>query len=253
MRKRIVAIKQFMEYSQKIIYQIKNKKSIQIVEKGMSELDKIRNKYSTFVKPETFGKRELKMNGDAEIVLNFQSKFKYINTTKENNKKILVNWKLLNDSITHDNSKTYNFKDKFIDSSYLISLKDNDHIIIFYTLSELAYLIDLNDDNYTKSNLVFLIANIINYCYNLFNKQLTHIEFRKFKYMIESEAEIISYDVTTDLIFNQSEAEQKEKKELNDDAQEEKDALDIDQDLKDEYLDDPDTEDEFTQFEVRGD
>jgi hypothetical protein len=71
--------------------------------------------------------------------------------------------------------------------------------------------------------------------------------------MIESEAEIISYDVTTDLIFNQSEAEQKEKKELNDDAQEEKDALDIDQDLKDEYLDDPDTEDEFTQFEVRGD
>jgi hypothetical protein len=260
MRNRIICLKRFMEYAQKIIYQIKNKKNIQIIEKGTSELDKIRQKFSTFIKTDYTNKKELLLNGDAEIVLNFQSKFKYINTTKENNKKILVNWTLLNDSVIHDQSKTYvkskkdeEIKDKYIDASHLISLKDNDHIIVFYTLSELAYLIDLNDDGYTKSNLVFLIANIINYCYNLYNKQLSHVEFRKFKYMIESEAEVISYDVTTDLIFNQTEEEQKAQKVLNDDLQEEKDALDIDQDLKDEEVDDDMTEDEFTKFEVRGD
>ena len=116
-----------------------------------------------------------------------QSKFKYINTTKENNKKILVNWTILNDGVQHNTDYKFNDKDllinnKYIDASLLIAFKDNDHIILFYTLSELAYLIDLNNDNYTKSNLVFLIANIINYCYTIFNKQLNHIEFKKFNF-----------------------------------------------------------------------
>lgn len=253
MRKRINALKRFMEFSQKIIYQIKNKKNIQLIEKGMSELEKIKQKYSGFSKTDAPFKSELQLNGDAEIVLNFQSKFKYINTTKENNKKILVNWTLLNDSVVHDNEKTYNFKEKHIDASHLISLKDNDHVIIFYTLSELAYLLDLNDDSYTKSNLVFLIANIINYCYNLFNKQLNHVEFRKFKYMIESEAEVISFDVTTELQFNQTEEEIKKEQELNDEERERQEALDIEQDIPDEEMDDEMTDDEFTKFEVRGD
>jgi hypothetical protein len=254
MRNRINSLKKFMEILQKIIYQIKNKFSIQIIEKGLSELDKIKQKYSTFIKREDREKgKEIQISGDAIIVMNFQNKFKYINTTKENNKKILINWKILNDSINHDINKSYNFKEKFIDSSYLISLKDNDHIIMFYTLSELSYLIDLNDDNYTKSNLVFLIANIINYCYNLFNKQLNHIEFRKFKYMLDSEAEVISYDQTTELIFNQTEEDIKKEKELNEEDKEREEALDLDQDLADEEVDDPDTEDEFTKMEVRGD
>jgi len=252
MRNRINALKKLLEYSQKIIYQIKNKKTIQIIEKGLSDVDKIKQKFSSFIKNDT-SKNELKLNGDAEIVVNFQNKFKYINTTKENNKKILTNWTILNDGIIHNKDLVYNFKSKFIDASYLISLKDNDHIIMFYILSELAYLIDLNDDSYTKSNLIFLIANIINYVYNLYNKQLSHVEFRKFKYMIESEAEVISYDVTTNLVFNETEEEQKQAKELNTDAQEEKDALDIEQDLPDEEVDDEMTDDEFTKFEVRGD
>lgn len=112
-------------------------------------------------KPDYFAKKELNISKDSQIVLNFQSKFKYINTTKENNKKILVNWTLLNEVIQHNTDFKFNDKDliinkKYIDASHLISLKDNDHIIIFYTLSELAYLIDLNDDNYTKSNFSIL-------------------------------------------------------------------------------------------------
>jgi hypothetical protein len=124
---------------------------------------------------------------------------------------------------------------------------------MFYTLSELAYLIDLNDDNYTKSNLVFLVANIINYCYNLFNKQLTHVEYRKFKYMIESDAEVISYDQTTDLQFNQTNEEKEKEVQLSEDMQEENDALDLEQDEVNEETDDEYTADEFTRFEVRGD
>ena len=246
---RINALKKFMELSQKIIYQIKNKFNVQFIEKGISELDKIKQKYLTFKKDDKYSKRELLINRDSEIVINFQKKFKYINTTKENNKKILVNWKLLNDSIYHNPEKTYNYKDKYIDASYLISLKDNDHIIMFYTLSELSYLIDLNDDNYVKSNLVFLLANIIDYCYNLFNKQLTHVEFKKFKYMMESHAEIISFDHGNDLQFNQTEEEIAIEKELNEDMKEERDALDIEQDIPDEEIDDPDAEDEHTKFE----
>ena len=78
------------------------------------------------------------------------------------NKKILVNWTLLNEGVQHNTDFKFNDKDlllnnKYIYASHLISLKDHDHIIIFYTLSELAYLIDLNDDNYTKSNLVFIL------------------------------------------------------------------------------------------------
>ena len=247
MRNRINALKKLMEFSQKIIYQIKNKKNIQMIEKTTSSYSKN--------KPDYFAKKELNISKDSQIVLNFQSKFKYINTTKENNKKILVNWTLLNEGIQHNTDFKFNDKDllvnnKYIDASHLISLKDNDHIIIFYTLSELAYLIDLNDDNYTKSNLVFLIANIINYCYTIFNKQLNHIEYRRFKYMIESVAETVSYDQTTDLEFHQTEEQVKVVKELNEDAKEEKDALDIEQDLPDEETDDPDTEDEHTQFEV---
>jgi len=245
---RINALKKFMETSQKIIYQIKNRFNVQFIEKGISELDKIKQKYLTFKKDDKYLKRELLINRDSEIVINFQKKFKYINTTKENNKKILINWKILNNATFHNNEKTYNFKEKYIDASYLISLKDNDHLIMFYTLSELSYLIDLNDDNYIKSNLVFLLANIIDYCYNLFNKQLTHVEYKKFKYMMDSHAEIISFDHGNELQFNQTEEEIAIEKELSDDMKEERDALDIEQDLKDEELDDPDTEDEHTQF-----
>ena len=54
---------------------------------------------------------------------------------------------------------------------------------------------------------------------------------------------------TTNLVFNETEEEQKEKKELNDDAQEEKDALDIEQDIPDEEVDDDMTADEHTKFE----
>jgi hypothetical protein len=253
MRNRIFALKRFMEFSQKIIYQIKNKQVIQLIEKGATDLEKIKNKYVSYVKLDEKGaiKRELLLNGDAKIVINFQTKFKYINTTKENNKKILIAWKILNNSVIHDINKSYQFKEKHIDASHLISLNDNDHIIMFYTLSELSYLIDLNDDNYTKSNLVFLISNIINYCYNLFNKQLNHVEYRRFKYMIESNAEIISFDQTTDLQFNQTDEEKVEEKELSEDAQEEKDALDIEQDIVDEEVDDEYTLDEFTRFENR--
>lgn len=68
--------------------------------------------------------------------------------------------------------------------------------------------------------------------------------------MIESVAETVSYDQTTDLEFHQTEEQVKVVKELNEDAKEEKDALDIEQDLPDEETDDPDTEDEHTQFEV---
>lgn len=250
MRNRINALKRFMEFSQKILYQIKNKFKVQLVEKGLTDFEKIKQKY--FIK-EKIDKSKLELSGDAEIVLNFQSKFKYINTTKENNKKILVNWKLLNDSAQHDIKKTYITKDKYIDASYLISLGDNDHLIMFYTLSEISYLIDLNDDSYTKSNLVFLFANIIDYCYKFFNKQLDHVEFRKFKYMIDSEAEVISYDQSGTLQFNQTEEDIKKEKELNEEDKEREDALDLDQDEKNEEFDDPDTDDEFTKMEVRGD
>jgi hypothetical protein len=68
--------------------------------------------------------------------------------------------------------------------------------------------------------------------------------------MIESVAETVSFDQTTDLEFHQTEEQVKVAKELNEDAREEKDALDIEQDLPDEELDDPDTEDEHTKFEV---
>jgi hypothetical protein len=69
--------------------------------------------------------------------------------------------------------------------------------------------------------------------------------------MIESEAEVISYDVTTNLEFNQSEEEIKKQKELNDEDKEREEALDLDQDLKDEEVDDEMTDDEFTKFENR--
>ena len=82
MRNRINALKRFMEFSQKILYQIKNKFKIQLVEKGLTDFEKIKQKY--FIK-EKIDKSKLELSGDAEIVLNFQSKFKYINTTKENN------------------------------------------------------------------------------------------------------------------------------------------------------------------------
>jgi hypothetical protein len=255
MRNRVNGLKKFMEFSQKILYQIKNKQPIQLIDKNAQDLEKSRYKPTSYIKLDEKGaiKREIVLNGDATIVMNFQSKFKYINTTKESNKKILVGWTLLNNYVLHDLKKSYEFTSKYIDASYLISLNDNDHIIMFYTLSELAYLIDLNDDNYTKSNLVFLVANIINYCYNLFNKQLTHVEYRKFKYMIESDAEVISYDQTTDLQFNQTNEEKEKEVQLSEDMQEENDALDLEQDEVNEETDDEYTADEFTRFEVRGD
>jgi hypothetical protein len=67
--------------------------------------------------------------------------------------------------------------------------------------------------------------------------------------MIESVAETVSFDQTTDLEFHQTEDQVKVAKELNEDAREESDALDIEQDIPDEETDDPDSADEHTKFE----
>jgi hypothetical protein len=99
-------------------------------------------------------------------------------------------------------------------------------------------LIDTNSDNFTKTNLIFLFANIINYEFNFYNLREKAASFSEVKKSILSESAYFNIIDSTeaDIFKDLSEDEERQIAEENYDAKEMGDSLDIDTaDDEDDY------------------
>jgi hypothetical protein len=180
----------------------------------------------------------------------YQTKIKQINTYNDNGERIFIDWNIINNNLYYENielSSTINIKklpnrSLYIQSNNLINFNTNDHLILYYIIQQFEMLLDINNDNYTKVNLAYLIINIIfqlsrNFtnCENSFY----NINVKKFYHYILNNAEISETHDDID-ISSMSEEELEKYKEEKDIDRERIEAIDADQDETNEDFGDED-------------
>ena len=132
----------------------------------------------------------------------FDKKINNINTYDENLNVIFDKWNRISESIFIEalnkniQIDIINLSDdvKFININSLLKIKSIDHVILIYYINNLKKLIELQDDDYQKNNMVYLIINIINHLFNKFNfielsKQ--NNESKKLIMYLNSNAEVV--------------------------------------------------------------
>ena len=171
----------------------------------------------------------------------FQSKINYLNTYDDNNNRIFKDWILINNSTYHINYakdkikiniKSLSNNNKYIHSEDIIKLVSNCDIILYYIIEQLNLLLDINDDNYIKFNIAYIIINLIIYLFNNYTKNesvLNDINVKKFYLHIINNAEASNFSDEID-ITQMTEEELDNFNDEQSNIQEELDAIDADQD-----------------------
>jgi hypothetical protein len=80
---------------------------------------------------------------------------------------IFNDWKVINNNMT-------NYKDD-------IELHNN--LLLFYIISELSKLIDINNNKFAKINITIFIADIMNNLFYIFNENIQNIEIKRLQYI----------------------------------------------------------------------
>lgn len=208
-RERIVNLKNTLINIQKIFYQIKNHTNLS------------------------------KAHPITKIYIN---KFKSIQTQQKNNKFLDAINQISASAFykPNDFSSSITYEKEYLYVGNIIKFQNSDHVIISYLCNQIKMLIDINQDNFTKTNLIFLFANIINYEFNFYNLREKAAASAEVKKSVLSESAYFSTIETTesDIFKDLSEEEATQAAEENYDAKEMEDALDIDTANDDEGDDD---------------
>ena len=170
----------------------------------------------------------------------YQTKIKSINTYNSDGDRIFMDWNIINSNLYYENINFINEINikklpngsQYIQSNSLINFSTNDHLILYYIIQQFEMLLDINEDNYTKVNLAYLIINIVfqlsrNFtnCENAFYD----INVKKFYHYIINKAEVSDAHDEMDL-SSMTEEELEKYKEEKDIDRERMEALDADQD-----------------------
>jgi len=138
-RQRIANLKNILVNIQKLLYQVQNK----------------------FRKTDTF-------------IREYIAKFKTFEMVGNDEKKVFVDVPNVIASSFFD-TKRATLKDTFdtVFAQYLLKVDNTDHDIIKYICSEMSKLIDINQDKYSKINIGFLLATIIDHEFNRYHNYTT--------------------------------------------------------------------------------
>ena len=204
-RERIINIKNTLINMQKIFYQIKNNKNNSENKNNFVKLHPITKKYFgkfKYIETKTSSKFFNKVN---EIISS--AYFKPIDPTV---------------SVTYEKDYLY--------VGNIIKLQNSDHILISYMCNEMKELINANSDAFTKTNLIYLFSNIINYEFNFYNlreKASSNSEVKKFTLADSSFYNVIEA-TESDIFKDLSEEEKEQVSDEKYDNKEMNDALDVD-------------------------
>jgi hypothetical protein len=181
--------------------------------------------------------------------------FKTMKTVDAEGNIIFKDWKYITDVIFINSKineginiiKDINGKDKYVSINDLINIENNDKEYIFYFFNELIKLLIFNEDKYTKTNIGYMFADIIENVYEIYFTNNYHNDLQKFKYILSTtgsytdETTLIEYNMDENFnIITDEDAEKQ--KELLDIGTEEAEALDVDVDSEDVNEDFNDTE-----------
>ncbi len=107
------------------------------------------------------------------------------------------------------------------------------NIILFYIINEMSKLLDMNQDKFIKTNIVYLLMDIINKVYDEFdlNKNLTNPQIKRFNYILNKsdnrlEESIEDDEITVNIKDDDEGVDVKQERNIDD--KEENEALDID-------------------------
>lgn len=163
----------------------------------------------------------------------FSKKFKYIETKIASKNIFFDQLNIIIDSAFFkkiDPNTSIKLEKDYIYVGNLIKLQNIDHILIIYICDQIKSLIDANNDIFTKTNLIYLFSDIINYEFNFFilrETALSNSQVKKFTLMESNFFNKIEAD-QSNLISNLSESQIQELEEELIEQKELNDALDVD-------------------------
>ena len=179
----------------------------------------------------------------------YMNKIKSINTYDDGNR-IYKDWDIINRALFHqyqDINPNINITilpntNQYLSADLLLKFITNDDIILYYIIDQFNMLLDINDDNYTKVNLSYMIVNIIMQIFRDLTKNeiaFYDINVKKFYQSIINMAEVS--EIHDDIDYSSMTEEEIEKlKEEQDIDRERLDALDADQEETNEDFGDED-------------
>jgi hypothetical protein len=133
----------------------------------------------------------------------FMEKYKNKLTTiklKNEDKKVFDDWETVKYDIffkaIDDKVINIDFNDKFFNLDDVINYDDNGNIILYYIISEMSKLIDINEQPFIKNLICFLLIDIIDTIHTIFNRENEYktYDLKKFKYIIESKMNVEEKD-----------------------------------------------------------
>ncbi|AXN90987.1 hypothetical protein nvc1_070 [Namao virus] len=152
--------------------------------------------------------------------------------------------KMLYYNNTEDVDEEYNIKittlpneHRYLSVFNILKFAKNDQILLFYIMQEIQKLIEINDDIYTKGNLIQIFIMTVDKAYNDYNmiEKIKHnIYVKKFiLYMNESYLSRTGdiYDINTESMEFESDEAYNEYLEESYDEREKEDALDVSMEL----------------------
>ena len=154
-------------------------------------------------------------------------------------------WKVINDRLHHKfPNKTINvdITAKYLPIKDLMEYDPYGNLLLFYIIDQMSFLLKANDNKVTKTNLAYLILDLINHSFESINEEDMNnvLEMKRFSYILKSKGYL--YDVkekghgldNTEGIYSEYKDDTEETQEQIDqklDDIEESQALDVDTEM----------------------
>ena len=196
-----------------------------IIFKTQSIIQKIKNRHTV-----------ISNSKENKIVNQFNKILKNFKIDKNNRKKIFKHIFLLTNNIKMEeleNNIKLDLSKNYFDSSILNKINNIDSKLLFYYIYNLNRLIDYNEDKNIKTNLSYLIVNIISYLFYEYYLSLEETEFRKFDFLLLNDTPYLDESLRVEGYYQELVDSRDINKEENEEKMynmnEEATALDIDE------------------------
>lgn len=176
----------------------------------------------------------------------YKNKLNNIKFKSDKQGKFFSGWRIIKDSLFYEPIiSTVNLDEhaKYISGDDLNNYDIHGNLILFYIISQLSKLLDLNPDKFIKTTLTYFLLDIILAIHSEFDqdKILTNTELKRFKYIltidVRDKQEIEDISGTTDGFYEEyvdpeeQAAVEESRKEENEDAEEEQSAIVVEDEL----------------------
>ena len=168
--------------------------------------------------------KKIKYDDDSGLVNKYIGKLDTM-VLKTNGYSFFRNWEGMKDFVSDNKQKYDDIEGDYVDYHTLNKVDDTGMLLLYYIVSELMQLININDDKTIRSTVVFYVVDVITYLVNSFslNDVKTSLEMKRFLYLLtnnESQRELS--ELRGDAI---------EESEVDEDAKEEEDAIDMEDEM----------------------